>query len=60
MIYVGRDVNMENKTRYARETTDRTLGDAMVGADVFLGLSAAGVVKPEMVTSMAEKPMVLR
>jgi malate dehydrogenase (oxaloacetate-decarboxylating)(NADP+) len=39
--------------------SNRTLGDAMVGADVFLGLSAAGVLKQEMVkTSMADKPMV--
>ncbi len=59
VIYVGRDANMEaTKARYARETTNRTLGDAMVGADVFLGLSAAGVLKPEMVASMAEKPIV--
>jgi malate dehydrogenase (oxaloacetate-decarboxylating)(NADP+) len=59
VIYVGRDANMEKtKARYARETSDRTLGDAMVGADVFLGLSAAGVLKQEMVASMAEKPMV--
>jgi len=59
VIYVGREANMEaTKARYARETTNRTLGDAMVGADVFLGLSAAGVLKPEMVASMAEKPIV--
>jgi malate dehydrogenase (oxaloacetate-decarboxylating)(NADP+) len=59
VIYVGREANMEaTKARYARETKHRTLGDAMVGADVFLGLSAAGVVKPEMVASMGEKPMV--
>ncbi len=59
VIYRGREANMEaNKARYARDTADRTLGDAMVGADIFLGLSAAGVVKPEMVASMAEKAMV--
>ena len=59
VIYRGRDANMEpTKARYARETADRTLGDAMVGADIFLGLSAAGVLKPEMVAGMAEKPMV--
>ncbi|HQR57943.1 MAG TPA: phosphate acyltransferase, partial [Azonexus sp.] len=46
------------KARYARDTSHRTLGDAMVGADVFLGLSTAGVLKQEMVASMAEKPMV--
>jgi malate dehydrogenase (oxaloacetate-decarboxylating)(NADP+) len=59
VIYRGREANMEvTKARYARETSARTLGDAMVGADIFLGLSAAGVVKPEMVASMAEKAMV--
>ncbi len=59
VIYVGRDANMEaTKARYARDTSHRTLGDAMVGADVFLGLSTAGVLKQEMVASMAEKPMV--
>ena len=59
VIYRGREANMEpTKARYARETADRTLGDAMVGADIFLGLSAAGVLKAEMVASMAEKPMV--
>ena len=59
VIYRSRDANMEpTKARYARETADRTLGDAMVGADIFLGLSAAGVLKPEMVAGMAEKPMV--
>jgi malate dehydrogenase (oxaloacetate-decarboxylating)(NADP+) len=47
VIYVGRDANMEpTKARYARDTRQRTLADAMVGADVFLGLSAAGVLKP--------------
>ena len=59
VIYRGREAGMEaTKARYARETTDRTLGDAMVGADIFLGLSAASVLKQEMVASMAEKPMV--
>ena len=59
VIYAGRDANMEaTKARYARDTSHRTLGDAMVGADVFLGLSTAGVLKQEMVASMAEKPMV--
>jgi malate dehydrogenase (oxaloacetate-decarboxylating)(NADP+) len=48
----------ETKARYAQNTENRTLADAMVGADIFLGLSAAGVVKQYMVSSMAEKPMV--
>ena len=59
VIYVGRPGNIdETKARYAQNTESRTLADAMVGADVFLGLSAAGVVKQDMVISMAEKPMV--
>jgi malate dehydrogenase (oxaloacetate-decarboxylating)(NADP+) len=44
--------------RYAQKTEFRTLADAMVGADVFLGLSAAGVLKPEMVKTMADKPLI--
>ena len=59
VIYIGRPGGMdETKARYARETSNRTLADAMLGADVFLGLSAAGVVKQEMVVGMADKPMV--
>ncbi|MBS1190856.1 MAG: NADP-dependent malic enzyme [Rhodocyclaceae bacterium] len=59
VIYVGREEKMEaTKARYARDTAARTLGDAMVGADIFLGLSAAGVLKPEMVATMGEKPMI--
>ena len=41
------------------KTDARTLGEAMVGADVFLGVSQAGVLKPEMVASMAAKPLIL-
>jgi len=59
VIYVGRDANMEaNKARYAQDTSARTLGEAIAGADVFLGLSAAGVLKPEMVAKMARDPLV--
>ena len=59
VIYVGRDANMEpTKARYARDTAARTLADAVNGADVFLGLSAAGVLKPEMVATMARQPIV--
>mgnify|MGYP001163349113 CR=1 FL=1 len=59
VIYVGREENMEaNKARYAQNTNARTLGDAIVGADVFLGLSTAGVLKAEMVAAMGPKPMV--
>ena len=59
VIYTGRDVNMEaNKARYARDTNARTLADAVQGADVFLGLSTAGVLKAEMVASMARQPII--
>jgi len=59
VIYAGRDENMEpTKARYAQKTECRTLADAMVGADVFLGLSAAGVLKQDMVKTMADKPLI--
>ncbi|WP_374658508.1 NADP-dependent malic enzyme [Inhella sp.] len=49
----------ESKQRYCQITAARTLADAMVGADVFLGCSTAGVLKPEMVGTMAERPIIL-
>jgi len=59
VIYVGREENMEpTKARYAQKTEFRTLADAMVGADVFLGLSTAGVLKQDMVKTMADKPLI--
>ncbi|WP_298596383.1 NADP-dependent malic enzyme [uncultured Zoogloea sp.] len=59
VIYVGREENMEpTKARYAQKTEFRTLADAMVGADIFLGLSTAGVLKQDMVKSMADKPLI--
>ena len=59
VIYAGRDANMEpNKARYARDTPCRTLADALDGADVFLGLSAAGILQPEMLLKMAKQPIV--
>ncbi|MFZ2854376.1 MAG: NADP-dependent malic enzyme [Rhodocyclaceae bacterium] len=59
VIYVGRDASMEpTKARYAVATEARTLADAIDGADVFLGLSAGGVLKPEMVARMARQPVV--
>ena len=48
-----------SKARYAQATAARTLGDAIVGADIFLGLSTAGVLKPEMVKTMARDPLIL-
>jgi malate dehydrogenase (oxaloacetate-decarboxylating)(NADP+) len=59
VIYTGREADMEaNKARYARDTAARTLTDAIVGADVFLGLSAGGVLKAQMVEKMARDPLV--
>jgi len=46
------------KSAHAVETDARTLAEALVGADVFLGLSAAGALKPEMVEKMAEQPII--
>src|ERR1700742_4054601 len=48
-----------NMARYARKTDARTLGDVLVGADVFLGLSAPNVLKPEWLPQMAKKPLIL-
>ncbi|MBE2258625.1 MAG: NADP-dependent malic enzyme [Candidatus Accumulibacter sp.] len=59
VIYAGRDADMEpNKARYARDTPCRTLAEALEGADVFLGLSAAGILEPEMLSTMAKQPIV--
>ncbi|HPT49153.1 MAG TPA: NADP-dependent malic enzyme [Accumulibacter sp.] len=59
VVYVGRDEKMEpTKARYAQVTEARTLADALTGADVFLGLSAAGALQPEMLAGMAEQPIV--
>ncbi|MDP2955202.1 MAG: NADP-dependent malic enzyme [Longimicrobiales bacterium] len=59
VLYEGRTEGMnEYKAPYAVSTTDRTLGDAMKGADVFMGLSAKGLVSKEMVASMAANPII--
>ncbi len=59
VIYAGRDADMEpHKAMFAHETTNRTLADALVGADVFVGLSAAGACTQEMVKSMGSSPIV--
>jgi malate dehydrogenase (oxaloacetate-decarboxylating)(NADP+) len=59
VIYVGREEGMnEYKIQFAQHTTARTLAEAMHGADVFLGLSAANVVTPDMVRSMADQPII--
>ena len=59
VIFVGREANMEaTKAEFARDTEARTLADAIDGADIFLGLSAAGVLTGEMVSRMAKQPIV--
>ncbi len=59
VIYRGRTESMNAwKEDFAVETTARTLADAMVGADVFIGLSAKGAVTQDMVKSMAAKPLI--
>ena len=60
VVYEGRTVLMdEEKRRYAQPTSARQLADVIDGADVFLGLSAGGVLKREMVARMAARPLVL-
>ena len=59
VVYVGRKEGMDaNKARYAAETGARTLADVVPSADVFLGLSAAGVLKPDMVKQMGRDPLI--
>jgi malate dehydrogenase (oxaloacetate-decarboxylating)(NADP+) len=60
VVYKGRTEEMDdNKARYAKDIKARTLAEVIGGADIFLGLSAAGVLKPEMVEKMAKKPLIL-
>jgi len=60
LVYEGRVEEMDEiKARYAKKTDARTLGEVIEGADVFLGLSAGGVLKKEMVARMAPNPMVM-
>jgi malate dehydrogenase (oxaloacetate-decarboxylating)(NADP+) len=58
VLYQGREGLDSYKEVYAQETSARTLGDLMEGADLFLGLSAAGVLKGEMVAKMAPHPLI--
>jgi malate dehydrogenase (oxaloacetate-decarboxylating)(NADP+) len=58
VVHAGRTNLDIYKRRYARETAARTLADAMRGADVFIGVSAANLVSPEMVKSMTARPVV--
>ena len=60
VVYKGRKALMDpDKDVYAIETSARTLGDVIAGADVFLGVSAGGVLKQDMVKKMANKPLIL-
>ncbi len=59
VVYEGRTELMdEDKIVFAQKTDARTLADVMKGADIFLGLSAGGVLKPHMVATMAASPMI--
>lgn len=60
VVYHGRVAEMDaNKARYAQPTEARKLAEVIGDADVFLGLSAGGVLKAEMVKIMAAKPLIL-
>ncbi|NOL50522.1 NADP-dependent malic enzyme [Pelistega europaea] len=60
VVYKGRTTLMDpDKERFAQETDKRTLADVIPDADVFLGLSAGNVLKPEMVKQMANTPLIL-
>ncbi|WP_206241840.1 NADP-dependent malic enzyme [Novosphingobium terrae] len=58
VIHSGREGMAPNMARYARETNARTLPEVLPGANVFLGLSAPGVLKPEWLPLLAEKPLI--
>ena len=58
VIYEGRGEMDQWKSAHAVDTDRRTLEEALVGADIFLGLSAAGALKPEMVLEMAPQPII--
>jgi malate dehydrogenase (oxaloacetate-decarboxylating)(NADP+) len=60
VVYKGRREEMDpDKALYAKDTAARTLDEVIGGADVFLGLSAGGVLKPEMVKKMAPRPLIM-
>ena len=60
VVYEGRTELMdEDKIQFAQKTSARTLGDVIEGADIFLGLSAGGVLKADMVKKMAATPLIL-
>ena len=60
VVYEGRTELMdEDKVQFAQKTSQRKLAEVIEGADVFLGLSAGGVLKPDMVAKMAARPLIL-
>jgi len=60
VIFVGREKDLEpNKARYAQDTSARRLAEVIIGADVFLGCSTAGVLTADMVKTMAPAPLIL-
>ena len=60
LVYEGRTELMDpDKAQYAQKTEKRSLSEVIDGADIFLGLSAGGVLKPEMVARMADQPLIL-
>ena len=58
VIHTGRGPLPDYKAEFARHTDQRTLADAMRGADVFIGVSGANLLAPELLASMAAKPVV--
>jgi malate dehydrogenase (oxaloacetate-decarboxylating)(NADP+) len=58
VLHTGRTDLDPDKQRYARDTDKRTLAEIVDGADIFLGLSAGGILKPEMVATMAPQPII--
>ncbi len=58
VLHTGRTDLDPGKQRYARDTDKRTLAEIVDGADIFLGLSAGGILKPEMLATMAERPII--
>ncbi len=59
VLHTDREDLDPDKRRYARNTSARSLAELVAGADIFLGLSAGGVLKPEMVATMAAQPIIL-
>ncbi len=60
LVYKGRPVLMDRwKDVYAQDSDKRTLAEVIEGADIFLGLSAANVLKPEMAALMARRPLIM-